>query len=126
MDRSILYETSGRAWVVKLAATDRGVKPQKKGRKKRKRVYETGQWTELNLSAHGGDLHVFLNHELTATLKDDPWNRQGHFGLQLRGGQEMEVYFKDLQRLKKIGRLKAFPSALGKSAKADLSITDLP
>jgi hypothetical protein len=80
-----LYETGGRAWVVKPSAGDIP-----------KKNYRPGEWTELELSAHGGEVVVKINGVVTARLKDDPGRKQGHIGLQLHGGQEMHVEFKDL------------------------------
>ena len=87
METGGLYETGGRAWVVQ---TDP---------KTMEKIYRPGEWTDLALVARGGDVHVFINHRKTAVLKDDRGNTEGHFGLQLHGGQEMEVYFKDIDVL---------------------------
>lgn len=88
VDRSLetggLYETLGRAWVVK---------PDKK---KMKDVYKPGQWTELRLRAVGKDVTVWINGTKTAELKDDPGSRKGHFALQLHGSDTMDVAYKAL------------------------------
>ena len=38
-----------------------------------------------------------INGVVTAELKDDPGRKEGHIGLQLHGGQEMHVEYKDIK-----------------------------
>ena len=81
-----LYETGGRGWVVKPEAPNK--------------LYKKGEWNELAVSAHGDRIHVFLNNRESARLdNDERGNKSGHFGLQLHGGQDMEVYYKDIEIL---------------------------
>ncbi|MCP4189282.1 MAG: DUF1080 domain-containing protein [Planctomycetaceae bacterium] len=80
-----LYETGGRGWV-KQPSVD--VIKQRK--------YEPGQWTDLELSAVGKDVIVKINGVVSAKLENDKGRREGHFGLQLHGGQDMHVEFRDL------------------------------
>ncbi len=80
-----LYETGGRAWVVKPT-------PEQIPAKK----YTPGAWTDLELTARGGQVTVKINGVVTAELIDDPGRRSGHIGLQLHGGQEMHVEFKEI------------------------------
>lgn len=80
-----LYETSMRAWVSKpdpkLIA--RTVKP--------------GEWTDLLVTAVGDDITVSLNGvKVTELLADKKCLKEGHIALQLHGGQDMRVQFKDL------------------------------
>ena len=80
-----LYETSMRAWVSKpdpkLIA--RTVKP--------------GEWTDLLITAVGDDIAVSLNGvRVTELLGDKKCLKEGHIALQLHGGQDMRVQFKDL------------------------------
>ena len=80
-----LYETSMRAWVSKpdpkLIA--RTVKP--------------GEWTDLLVTAVGDDITVSLNGvRVTELLGDKKCLKEGHIALQLHGGQDMKVQFKDL------------------------------
>jgi len=81
-----LYETGGRAWVVKPSAEDI---PKKK--------YVPGEWTNLEVHAEGKNVTVKINGVVTAALRDDPGRTEGPFGLQLHGGQAMHVEFKDLR-----------------------------
>lgn len=88
-----LYETGGRAWVVQY--------PPDKPRNN----YKKGQWNSMSLSAHGRNLIVHLNNQLSARLDNDPGRTQGHFGLQLHGGQEMNVNYRGIEILRHVPRL---------------------
>jgi hypothetical protein len=79
-----LYETLGRAWVVQPRPEDVN------------RYYKPNEWNEMSVTAVGGNVTVTVNGAKTAELKDDPGARQGYFGLQLHGGQKMNVMFKDI------------------------------
>lgn len=83
-----LYETNGRAWVVQ--PTPEQVKTW----------FKPGEWNDMTVSARGGDITVTVNGKTSAQLKDDPgkW-RGGPFALQLHGGQDVEVWFKDIEML---------------------------
>ncbi len=83
-----LYETGGRAWVVKHDA------------KKAHSGYKQGEWNTMTLSAHGRDVTVHLNGKKTAELKNDKGRTNGHFGLQLHGSQDMDVYYRDIHVLR--------------------------
>ena len=83
-----LYETAGRAWVVQ---------PQPEDLRK---LFRPGQWNEMTVSAHGRWIVVHVNEYKTAELKNDPGRTHGHLGLQLHGGQDMKVMFKDIAILK--------------------------
>ena len=80
-----LYETGGRAWVHKPNA---GVIQE--------RGYKQGEWTDLELSAIGKHIVVKINGVVSSELKNDPGRKRGHIGLQLHGGQDMHVEFKNL------------------------------
>jgi len=81
-----LYETGGRAWVKK---------PNKKAIAERK--YEQGKWADLELRAIGRNVTVSINGVVCSELKNDKGRTKGHFGLQLHGGQEMHVEYKDIR-----------------------------
>ena len=85
METGGLYETSGRAWVVKPDP------------ERMKSVYHPGEWTQMRVTARGGVVEVRINGQLTARLEDDPGRLEGHFALQLHGGQDLHVEFRDLQ-----------------------------
>jgi hypothetical protein len=84
-DTGGLYETGGRTWVAQ---------PDPKLVQKHFRV---GDWNEMTVEARGGNIVVQLNGVETANLRGDPGRAEGHFALQLHGGQDMQVMFKDLQ-----------------------------
>ncbi len=79
-----LYETLGRAWVKKPDA------------QVMKELYKPGEWTDMTVLAVGKDITVSINGKTVVELKDDPGATSGHFALQLHGGQDMNVSFKDL------------------------------
>ncbi len=80
-----LYETSLRAWVKK---------PDPKVIAK---IVKKGAWTDLLVTAIGDDITVSLNGVLvTELLGDKKCLKEGHIALQLHGGQDMHVEFKDL------------------------------
>jgi len=85
-----LYETGGRAWVVKpdpeLMAAH----------------YRAGAWSRMTVRAQGGDIDVHVNGQLTARLRDDPGRREGHFALQLHGHQDLHVEFRNVE-LRELG-----------------------
>ncbi|MHC4719868.1 MAG: 3-keto-disaccharide hydrolase [Planctomycetota bacterium] len=89
-----LYETGGRAWVTKP-------KPEEV-----KKFFKPDQWNQMTVSAHGRRIVVHVNGHKTSELKDDPGRTQGHLALQMHGGQDMHVMFKDIEILvpkKKLG-----------------------
>jgi len=53
-----------------------------------------GYWNSMRVRDVNGDITVIVNGTTSATLHNDPGRKQGHFGLQLHGGQEMLVMFK--------------------------------
>ena len=79
-----LYETNGRAWVVK--PTPDQVKTW----------FKPGEWNEMTVTAIGRNVTVHVNGKRSAALVDDPGRREGRFALQIHGGQDCEVWFKDI------------------------------
>ena len=89
-DTGGLYETGGRAWV---AQPDKAWMAQEK-------VNRPGEWNEMWVSSHGARTVVHVNGRQTADFVDpSPTRENGLFGLQLHGGQDMEVEYKDLALL---------------------------
>lgn len=82
-----LYETGGRAWVIQPTAEDvvKWFKPQ--------------EWNQMTVSAHGRRIVVHVNGQKSAELKKDKGRLEGHLALQLHGGQDMHVMFKDVEIL---------------------------
>jgi len=86
-DAGGLYETNGRGWVVKPDPkdVDRWFKPQR--------------WNRMTVSAHGRRIVVHVNGFKTAELLDDPGRLRGFLALQLHGGQDVHILFKDIKIL---------------------------
>jgi hypothetical protein len=80
-----LYETAGRSWVAKPSKEDV------------ESWFKPGEWNEMMITARGGHIVVYVNGHQTAELNDDPGRLTGHFALQLHGGHDCEVWFKDLE-----------------------------
>ncbi|MBL7132710.1 MAG: DUF1080 domain-containing protein [Phycisphaerae bacterium] len=82
-----LYETDGRAWVVKPtpAAVKKFFRPQK--------------WNTMTVSARGRRIVVKVNGRQTASLTNDRGRLKGHLAIQLHGGQDVEVAFKNMEIL---------------------------
>jgi len=62
-----------------------------------KRAYKKGEWTDLELTAKGGDITVKINGVVSTQLTNDKGRAEGHIGLQLHGGQVMHVEYKDIK-----------------------------
>ncbi|MHC4110160.1 MAG: 3-keto-disaccharide hydrolase [Planctomycetota bacterium] len=92
-----LYETGGRAWVVQPSAEEVATwfRPQ--------------EWNEMAVSAHGRRVAVHVNGRKTAELKNDKGRLKGLLALQLHGGQEMHVMFKDIEILLAKKKRKSLP-----------------
>ena len=82
-----LYETAGRRWLMKPTA------------KAVQGYFRPGQWNEMTVSAHGRRVVVHVNGKRTAELRDDPGRLTGQVALQLHGGQDVEIHFKDIALL---------------------------
>ena len=83
-DAGGLYETGDRAWVVQPTPEDV------------KKWYKPNEWNEMIIIAKGKEVIVYLNGYKTAELNNDPGRTKGYIGLQLHGGMEMNVMFKDI------------------------------
>jgi 3-keto-disaccharide hydrolase len=84
-DAGGLYETSGRGWVVQPKPEDV------------KKWYKPNAWNEMSVVALGNRLVVHVNGFKTAEVKNDPGRMKGHIAVQLHGGQDMDVLFKDIE-----------------------------
>jgi uncharacterized sulfatase len=80
-----LYETRGRGWVVR---PDEALL---------RSCYTPAEWSTMRVAASGGDVVVQVNGVETARLKDDPGRRTGRFALQLHGGQDLHVEFRNMR-----------------------------
>ena len=86
-DAGGLYETNGRAWVVQPTPD------------KVKTWYKPDVWNEMTVTALGRNVTVHVNGVRSAALVDDPGRTEGRFALQVHGGQDCEVLFKDIEIL---------------------------
>jgi hypothetical protein len=86
-DAGGLYETNGRAWVSQPKPEDV------------KKWYRPNEWNTMTVSAHGKRIAVDVNGYRTAELRDDPGRAEGRLALQLHGGQDVQVMFKDIEVL---------------------------
>jgi hypothetical protein len=85
-DAGGLYESKGRGWVSQPPKEDvaKYFKPQ--------------EWNEMTVEARGSDVIVKVNGAQAAELKNDPkLAPEGHFALQIHGGQDVHVMFKDIK-----------------------------
>ncbi|RYD72199.1 MAG: DUF1080 domain-containing protein [Verrucomicrobiaceae bacterium] len=80
-----LYETNGRSWVVQ--PTPEQVKT----------FFKPGDWNEMTVSAEGSKVTVTVNGTKTADIDDPKGRKEGRLALQVHGGQDVLVYFKDLE-----------------------------
>ena len=80
-----LYETNGRNWVVQPSAEAVAT------------WFRPGEWNEMTVTAREGNIIVHVNGHQTAELRDDPGRRSGQLALQVHGGEDCEVWFKDLE-----------------------------
>ncbi len=87
-----LYETGGRAWVSQPTL------------EQVKEYFKPGEWNEMSVSARGRRIVVHVNGHKSAELLDDPGRLEGHLALQLHGGMDMHVEFKDIEILEPCGQ----------------------
>ena len=84
-DAGGLYETNGRSWV------SQPTPEQVKG------WFKPGVWNEMTVTARGRDITVTVNGKISAALKNDPGRLSGKFALQVHGGQDCDVWFKEIE-----------------------------
>lgn len=82
-----IYETGGRGWV------------KRPDHAKTAAIAKRGDWNTMIVRAIGPDVTVLLNGSQTVAIVDERGRREGRIALQLHGGQDMEVLFKDLDIL---------------------------
>ena len=80
-----LYETNGRAWVVKPTPEEV------------KQWFKPGEWNEMTIDAHGGHIIVTVNGIKTAELTQDPGRTEGRLALQVHANLDCDVWFKDIE-----------------------------
>lgn len=82
-----LYETNGRSWVSRPRPAEV------------KKWHRPDQWNTMTVHAQGGRIKVDVNGFQTAELMNEPGRTGGPFALQVHGGQDVEVWFKDIEIL---------------------------
>ena len=80
-----LYETNGRGWVVQPTAAEV------------KKFFKPGDWNTMIVSAQGPKLRVEVNGVKTAEITDPKGRTRGKIALQVHGGQEVLVMFKEVR-----------------------------
>lgn len=80
-----LYETNGRAWVSKPTPEEVAT------------WFKPGEWNQMTVSAHGGNIVVTVNGKKSAELKDDPGRAEGKIALQIHANLDCDVWFKDIE-----------------------------
>jgi hypothetical protein len=81
-----IWETAGRGWVFKpteeLHATAN---------------FKPGQWSKMDVSVIGSHYTVKLNGKTITDIEDPQGRKKGALALQLHGGMDMTVEFKDIK-----------------------------
>lgn len=80
-----IWETAGRGWVFKPTAEIHKASG-----------FVPGQWTRMDVSAIGDHYVVKLNGKITTDIVDPDGRKDGRVGLQLHGGMDMTVEFRDI------------------------------
>lgn len=80
-----IWETAGRGWVSKPSAEVHA-----------KTGFKPGEWTDMTIEAIGAHYVVKLNGQSTADVEDKEGRKEGNIALQLHGGMDMTVEFKDV------------------------------
>jgi hypothetical protein len=80
-----IYESYRRAWV---AQPDPEVYAKN---------FKPDDWNELTVAAHGGHVKVTMNGVPWVEVTDDPSRPAGQFAMQMHAGNEVLVYFKDIE-----------------------------
>ncbi len=79
-----IYESYGRGWLSRPSTElEEG-------------LVEPATWNQMTITATEGSITVHVNGTLTAELKEDTGQPNGHFGLQMHAGQAVHVMFKDI------------------------------
>ena len=95
-----LYETGGREWVVMPDSNE--VKTW---------LNEPGEWNEMSVVAQGPRIVVHVNGHRSADIHDTDGRTRGPIGLQLHGGMDMDVRFRDVEMLSRTSDSPPDPSS---------------
>lgn len=80
-----IWETAGRGWVYKPTPEVHA-----------KANFKPGEWTKLDVSAIGTHYVVKLNGKTITDIDDPQGRKEGTVALQLHGGMDMTVEFRDI------------------------------
>jgi hypothetical protein len=80
-----LYESWGRGWV--SLPSDAAVAS----------FFKPGEWNQMTVEAHGPHVVVTVNGAKAAEINDPNVRMEGPCALQIHGGQDVHVMFKDIQ-----------------------------
>jgi hypothetical protein len=80
-----IYESYRRQWVDKWTPEEAA------------KHFKPDDWNEVVIAAYGGDVKVTVNGGTSAELKNDPSRPAGQIAMQMHSGNEMLVYFKDIE-----------------------------
>lgn len=81
-----IWETAGRGWVFKPT-------PEIHAKSK----FKPGEWSDMYVSAIGSHYVVKLNGQTITDIEDPVGRKEGAVALQLHGGMDMTVEFKDIK-----------------------------
>lgn len=81
-----IWETAGRGWVSKPTAEVYNASK-----------FVPGQWTKMEVRAIGSRYLVKVNGVVTAEIDDPAGRKEGWIALQLHGGMDMTVEFRNLE-----------------------------
>lgn len=80
-----IWETAGRGWVFKPGAELHA-----------KSKFKPGEWAKMEVTAIGTHYVVKLNGATITDIEDADGRREGRVGLQLHGGMDMTVEYRDI------------------------------
>lgn len=83
-----LYQALGKGWVA-----------QQKGNLATRNL-KAGEWNSVVVQSIGGRAVVHVNDRLAVDVEGLPGPKSGHFGLQLHGGENVEIEFRGFEMLK--------------------------
>jgi hypothetical protein len=84
-DAGGFYESYGRQWLSKPKAEDVA------------RYYKQKQWNEMKIEAIGDHVTAWINGTKAAEINDPEQRKEGVCALQIHGGQNVHVLFKDIK-----------------------------
>jgi hypothetical protein len=80
-----MYESYGRNWL--------SLPPKEEVAK----FFKPGEWNEMTVEGHGPHVVVSVNGTKASEIDDPSIRMKGPFALQIHGGQDVEVMFKDIK-----------------------------